>query len=66
MKAVNKRSVSKQARIIKGTLKGMIGFLSANSPDGLYVVCGDAVGRPMVCGPFSQDEVEIIGADSHL
>jgi hypothetical protein len=65
--AINNRVVSKQAKIIKGTLKGIVGLLSANSPEGLYVVCcGDLNSRPMVCGPFSPDEVEIINGDSNI
>jgi hypothetical protein len=49
-----------KARVIKGTFKGITGLLSNSTLNGLYIVWGDLCNRPLVYGPFSPDEVEIL------
>jgi hypothetical protein len=49
-----------QVRVIKGALKGITGLLSGSTQRGVYVIWGDPSIRPLVYGPFSPDEVEIV------
>jgi hypothetical protein len=49
-----------QVRITKGIFQGMTGLLTRQTVKGVYVVWGDLCQRPLVCGPFTLDDVEVL------